>query len=80
MPNTAPHGTRSKRLSCDHRRRAAKSFLGRRKIKMHRAVKIARFGKITGSAQQHRRMAIMTAGMHPLLRTRGMRKIGRLNI
>lgn len=41
---------------------------------MDRPGKLARFGEVLGRAQQHRRMAVMTAGVHPAGIARGMRE------
>ena len=48
----------------DHAARAAQTFFGGLKDQDHRPVKIARVHKVFGRAQQHRRMPIVTAGMH----------------
>ena len=48
----------------DHRLGAAQAFLGRLEDEMHRAVEIARFREIARRAEQHRRVAVMAAGMH----------------
>ena len=42
----------------------ADAFFSRLKNKVNTALKIARFGQITGCTQQHCGVAVMTAGMH----------------
>ena len=48
----------------DHHPAAAAPFFGRLKDQVHRALKIAGRGKILGGPEQHRRMSVMTAGVH----------------
>ena len=48
----------------DHRLSAGAAFLGRLEDDGHRAVEAPRLGKIAGRAEQHRGMAVMTAGVH----------------
>jgi len=49
----------------DHRRGAALPLFGRLEDEMHRAVEVAGLREMARRAQQHRRMAVMAAGMHP---------------
>ncbi len=58
----------------DHQPGAALVFLGRLKDEMHGAGEIARLGEVAGGAEQHRRVAVMAAGMHPPGILRGMCK------
>ncbi len=51
----------------DHRLRAAQAFLGRLEDEVHRAVEVARLRQIARRAQQHRGVAVMTAGVHAAL-------------
>jgi hypothetical protein len=63
----AEHGVAGKALEqlvLEHRLRAAKAFLGRLKDEVHGAVEIARLGKVTRGAEQHRGVAVMAAGVH----------------
>src|SRR5580700_7914457 len=41
---------------------------------MHGAVEIARLSQIAGSAEQHRRVSVMAAGVHPALMRRAVRE------
>ncbi len=56
----------------DHDAAAALVLLGRLEDEMHRAVEIARLGQIASRAEQHGRMAVMAAGMHPASILRAM--------
>ncbi len=51
----------------DHGLGAATAFLGRLEDEVHRAVEVARGREVLGGAQQHRRVAVMAAGMHAAL-------------
>ena len=52
---------------------AAEPFLRRLKDEMHRAGEIAALGEITRRSEQHRRMAVVTAGVHLSRNRRAMR-------
>ena len=48
----------------DHLAGAAAAFFSGLKNQVHRAIKIAVFGKVLGGCQQHGRVAIVSAGVH----------------
>ena len=48
----------------DHLRAAAAALLGRLEDHDGRAVEVARLGEVLGRAEQHRRVAVVAAGMH----------------
>ena len=58
------HGKFFEQALLDHAPGAAFIFFSRLKNKIDNAVKIARSGKFGDRRQQHRRMAVMTAGVH----------------
>ena len=62
----------------DHRLAAAEPLFGRLEDEMHGAVEIASLRELPRRAQQHRRVAVMTAGVHPALMLRAVRKAVRL--
>src|SRR5215472_16873113 len=78
MPKIASHGKRSNRPSATIAAPAAKTFFGRLKDQMHRAVEIAGFGKVPSRTEQHRRMPVMAAGMHAPVISRAVGEVGRL--
>ena len=53
-------------------------FFGGLKHQMHRAVEAARAGQMTGCAEQHRRMAIVAACVHPAWLAAGVGQAGLL--
>lgn len=61
------HGVAGKSVEetlVDHDLRATGILLRRLKDEVNRAVEIPSLGKRAGGAEQHRRVAVMTAGMH----------------
>ena len=61
----------------DHRRTAAEPLFGRLKDQVHGAVEIAGLGEIARRAEQHRRVPVMAAGMHPPVILRAIGEVGR---
>ena len=60
----------------DHRRRACPALFGRLEDHDRVAGKVAGLGEITGRAEQHRSMPVMTAGVHLAGRLGGVGQIG----
>ena len=58
----------------DHRLGAAQALFGGLEDEMHGAVEIAALREIARRAEQHRRVSVMAAGMHPALVLRAMRE------
>ena len=65
MPKTASHGKRSNSPSSIIASAPPRPSSAGWKMKLDRAVEIARLGEIARRAQQHRGVAVMAAGMHP---------------
>jgi hypothetical protein len=63
----------------DHRVGAAQPFFRRLEDEMHGAVEIAALRQIARRAEQHRRVAVMTTGMHPPVMRRAIGKAVRLH-
>ena len=59
----------------DHRPAAAAALLGRLEDEVHGAVEVALLAQDLGGAQQHRRVAVMAAGMHAAVVLRAMLEI-----
>lgn len=62
----------------NHRGAAAKPLFGRLKDQMNRPVEIACLSQIAGGAEQHRRMPVMSTGMHAAVIAGAIGKIVRL--
>ena len=62
----------------NHRAPATLAFFGRLEDDDHRAIESPRLGQVFGSAQQHRRVPVMPAGVHPPRHGRGIGEPSRL--
>ena len=77
----AVHGVAGKAFEqavLQHRQRAADAFLGRLEDEVDGAVEVARLREVLRRAQQHRGVAVMTAGVHPAGVLAGVRQVGGL--
>ena len=72
MPNTASTGNSLNNPSSIIALRARPAFLGRLKDEHDRAVELAVFGEVLRRAQQHRGMAVVSAGVHSSFVLRAM--------
>jgi hypothetical protein len=54
------------------------TFLGGLENQVHGPIEIAGLGEVAGGAQQHRRVPVMTAGVHATLMLRAIGEVGRL--
>ena len=72
------HGEALEQPLLDHDPAAAEPFLRRLKDEMHLAGEISAFGEIARRPEQHRGMAVVTAGVHLAWNRRAMRGPRRL--
>jgi len=69
------NGVALERALLDHQARSAFILLGRLEHKINRAYEVPRLGEMSGRSQQHRRVTIVTAGVHTAGMMRGMWKV-----